>query len=272
MKKQFKLGVIGCGFMANAILKGVVLSDFLRAKKIVVSDPDQEKLNKANFDLGVNITTDNKYVAENSEFLLFAVKPQSFPDVAKSLQGVCPEKVISIMAGVKKAYIKNTLGVGLIKVARCMPNLPCSVGSGMMGIDMIDFNRNIDDTDFIVNMLSNLGQVLSTTEDKLDAVTGISGSGPAYVFLFIDALIDAGVKQGLTKDEAKLLAVQTVIGGAEMVHEEEERSLPELIKSVCSKGGTTIEAIKVFEENNFRGIISSAVDACVKRSKELSER
>jgi pyrroline-5-carboxylate reductase len=176
------------------------------------------------------------------------------------------------MAGVKKAYIKNALGVGLIKVARCMPNLPCSVGSGMMGIDMVDFNRNIDDTDFIVNMFDNLGQVLSTTEDKLDAVTGISGSGPAYVFLFIDALIDAGVKQGLTKDEAKLLAVQTVIGGAEMVDAEEEKSLPELIQSVCSKGGTTIEAIKVFEENNFRGIISSAVDACVKRSKELSER
>jgi pyrroline-5-carboxylate reductase len=272
MKKQFKLGVIGCGFMGNAILKGVVLSEFLRGKKIIVSDFNQDKLDEVNFTLGVNVTTDNKYVAENSEFVLFAVKPQTFPDVAKSLEGYCPEKVISIMAGVKKAYIKNSLGVGLIKVARCMPNLPCAIGSGMMGIDMTDFNRNPDDTEFITNLFGNLGQVLSITEDKLDAVTGISGSGPAYVFMFIDSLIDAGVKQGLTKDEAKTLALQTVIGGAEMVEQEEERTLPELIKSVCSKGGTTIEAIKVFEENNFRGTIISAVDACVKRSKELSER
>jgi pyrroline-5-carboxylate reductase len=222
--------------------------------------------------LGVNTTTDNKYVAENSEFLLFAVKPQSFPEVAASIKGVCPEKVITIMAGVKKAYIKNSLGVGLIKVARCMPNLPCSIGSGMMGIDMSDFNSNVDDTDFITNLFDNMGQVLSISEDKLDAVTGISGSGPAYVFMFIDSLIDAGVKQGLTRDEAKTLAVQTVIGGAEMVQHEQQKTLPELILSVCSKGGTTIEAVKVFENNNFSDIISDAVDACVKRSKELSER
>jgi pyrroline-5-carboxylate reductase len=271
MKKQFKLGVIGCGFMAKAILKGVVLSDFLRSKKIIVSDINQSNLDEVEETLGVNVTTDNKYVAENSEFLLFAVKPQTFPDVVKSLGGYCPEKVITIMAGVKKAYIKNSLGVGIIKVARCMPNLPCSIGSGMMGVDMSDFNKNQDDTEFITNLFGNLGQVLSIGEEKLDAVTGISGSGPAYVFMFIDSLIDAGVKQGLTKDEAKVLAIQTVIGGAEMV-QDSEKPLSELIMNVCSKGGTTIEAIKVFEDNNFRGIISDAVAACVKRSKELSER
>jgi pyrroline-5-carboxylate reductase len=141
----------------------------------------------------------------------------------------------------------------------------------MMGIDMSDFNGDPNDTEFITKLFDCLGQVLSVREEKLDAVTGISGSGPAYVFMFIDSLIDAGVKQGLTKDEAKILAVQTLIGGAEMVGHE-QKPLSELIMNVCSKGGTTIEAIKVFEENNFRGIISDAVAACVKRSKELSER
>lgn len=271
MKKRYKLGVIGCGFMANAIIKGVVLSDFLSGRKIIVSDTDQNKLQNIQDELGVHVTSDNREVAQNCEFLLFAVKPQTFDAVAKGLEGVCPEKVISIMAGVKKAYIKNSLGVGLIKVARCMPNLPCSIGSGMMGVDMSDYNKNPDDTEFIAMLFDCMGQVLSVSESKMDAVTGISGSGPAYVFMFIDALIDAGVKQGLTREEAKTLAIQTVIGGAEMV-QHSEKSLSELIMNVCSKGGTTIEAVKVFEQNDFRGIVSKAVDACVKRSKELSER
>jgi len=271
MKKQFKLGVIGCGFMAHSILRGAVLSDFLRAKKIIVSDVNIEKLQSVNDELGVFYTQDNRYVAENSEFLLFAVKPQNFLQIAQELQGIRPDKVVSIMAGVKRATIKNALGVGIIKVARCMPNLPCSVGSGMMGLDMSDFNSDPNDTEFIDKLFSSMGRVLSISESKMDAVTGISGSGSAYVFMFIDSMIDAGVKQGLTKDEATVLAIQTVLGGAEMAYHS-DKPLSELIMNVCSKGGTTIEAVKVLEQNNFRGIVSSAVDACVKRSKELSEQ
>lgn len=270
MKKLYKLGVIGCGFMSSAILKGVVLSDCIREKKIIVSDTTEENLDKIHY-LGVNTTTDNRYVAENSEFLMFAVKPQNFQDVVKSLGGYCPDKVISIMAGVKKNTIKNSLGVGAVKVARCMPNLPCTIGSGALGIDMADFNKSTDDTEFISKIFDSLGTVVSLDEGKMDAVTGISGSGPAYVFMFIDSLVDAGVKNGLTKDEAKILAVQTVLGAAEMVQREEE-SISELILRVCSKGGTTIEAVKVFQERGFGATIADAVDACVKRSAELSKR
>lgn len=270
MKKAYKLGIIGCGFMANAILNGVIENEFLRNRKIIVSDTDRNKLDKVSDELGVDVTDDNRYLAENSEFILFAVKPQNFPTVAKELEGICPEKVISIMAGVKRSVIKNSLGVGLIRVARCMPNLPCSIGCGMVGVDMSDYNKDTDDIEFIYNLFNCLGDVLSISEDKLDAVTGISGSGPAYTFVFIDALIDAGVKQGLTYDEAKLLAVQTVLGSAAMVTQS-EKSLAELITGVCSKGGTTIEAIKVFEQRDFRATVSDAVAACVKRSKELSE-
>jgi pyrroline-5-carboxylate reductase len=270
MKKRYKLGVIGCGFMAGCILGSVVTSDTVTARKIIVSDRSEQKLKDVNAEFGVAISTDNRTVAENSEYLLLAVKPQNFEEVAKDLTGIRPEKVISIMAGVKKITIKKGLGLG-VKVARCMPNLPCSIGEGAMGVDMTDFNSNPDDIEFITNLFSSMGSVLSVTEDKLHAVTGISGSGPAYVFLFLDALIDAGVKQGLTKDEAKLLAVQTVIGSAQLVNENEQ-TIPELVKRVCSKGGTTIEAVKVFEDKNFRGIVGDAVDACVKRSVELSEK
>lgn len=269
MKKKFKLGVIGCGFMGSAIVKGVVLSDFLNPKKIVVADLNEANLDKIN-ELGVYVCNSNKYVAENSEYLFIAVKPQNFNAVIYSLGDVKPEKIISIMAGITKGAIKEGLARYTTKVARCMPNMPCSIGSGAVGIDMSDFDGDIDDTEFISNIFNNIGVVLSINESKMDAVTGISGSGPAYAFMFIDSLIDAGVQQGLTKDEAKVLAVQTVIGAAEMVQRDEE-PLSDLIMHVCSKGGTTIEAVKVLEENHFRAIVSKAVDACVKRSKELSE-
>ncbi|MBO5327755.1 MAG: pyrroline-5-carboxylate reductase [Clostridia bacterium] len=269
MKKQYKLGVIGCGFMAQAILKGAILSDFIRGRKVIVSDISESNLDAVE-ELGVKTCMDNEYVAENSEYLLIAVKPQNFAEVAVEIKRAMPEKIISIMAGVKKNKIKNAIGGG-VKVCRCMPNLPCTVGSGMMGVNFTDFNSNSDDLEFISNLFNRMGTVLSVEESKMDAVTGISGSGPAYVFMFIDSLIDAGVNQGLTKDEAKILAVNTVLGGAETVINS-DCSVPELIKRVCSKGGTTIEAIKVLEENNFRKIVNDAVDACVKRSKELSER
>ena len=270
MKKQYKLGVIGCGFMAEAILKGVVLSDFLRSKKIIVSDISEENLKKAE-ELGVHITGDNKFVAENCEFLLLAVRPQDFSSVVESLQGFRPKKVISVMAGVKKNTIKNAFGVGLIKVARCTPNLPCCIGSGIICIDMTDFNKSKDDTDFIYNFFANLGTVVSVDESKMDAGTALSGSGPAYVFMFIDSLIEAGVKLGLPRGEAKILAVQTVLGSAEMV-QREENTVNELLMQVCSKGGTSIEAVKVFENGGFRKLVGDAVDACANRAKELSDK
>lgn len=268
MKKLYKLGVIGCGFMARAILKGVTASEFLREKKVVVSDVSEEALDKV-IELGVKCTTNNKYLVENSEYVLFAVKPQNFEDAVNSLEGAVPDKVISIMAGVTRDKIKAALGRGT-RVARCMPNLPCSIGSGVIGVDMTDFNSSQDDIEFISGVLNCMGTVLSVREEKMNAVTGISGSGPAYVFMFIDSLIDAGVKQGLTRNEATILAVQTVMGSAEMV-EHSDSPVPELIKCVCSKGGTTIEAVKVLEDNNFRGIVDEAVAACTRRSKELSE-
>lgn len=271
MKKQFKLGIIGCGAMATAIIKGISESDFIRARKIIVSDNDEKKLNTVNETYGVCVSDDNRFVAENSEYLVFAVPPRDFDSVVSELQGVCPQKVISVMAGVKKSAIKNALGVGLIRVARCVPNYPCSVGYGMTGIDMSDYNKNTDDLEFIYNLFNCVGRVLSVPEDKLDAVTSISGSGPAYVFMFIDSLIDAGIKQGLNKEEALTLTLQTVLGSCQLLGET-DKSLPELIMSVCTKGGTSIEAVKVLEQNNFRDIMAQAVQACANRAKELSDK
>lgn len=268
MKKRYKLGIIGYGYMANAILKGVFEHDFLSARKIIVSDPVDDNLANAAYDFGVNVTKDNRYVSENSEYLLLAVKAQKLTEVAEKLRGVSPNKVISIITGVDKATIKNSFGVGLIKVARCAPNSACSVGLGMTAMDVTDFNSNNDDTDFIFNLFSCLGQVLSVSEEKLNAVSAISG-GPAYTYIFIDSLIDAGVKQGLTREEAKTVAVQSVWGSCAMIMDS-EKPLNEMIMNACSKSVEAIEAVKVFEEKDFRGTISSAVEACAARLKESS--
>lgn len=266
MKKQFKLGVIGCSFFSNAILRGVVLSDLIREKKIIVSDENEDELDKLDY-LGVRTTTDNKFVAENSEFVLFAVKPKKFETISKELEGVRPEKVISVIESLTKNSIKNALGVGLIKVARAVLNLPCNIGSGTVGIDMIDFNKSADDCDFISEVFGTLGTVVSLEESKLNAVYGLSGCGPAYTFMFIDALVNAGVKQGLTKSEAKILAVQTVLGSAETV-QREENTVEELTMLACNKGGAAVEAVKVLEEKGLADAVSSAVEACVNRAKE----
>lgn len=269
MKKKFKLGVIGCGYMATAILRGAVLSDFLPGKKIVVSDVIEENLDNISDELGVFTCTSNKYIAENSEFVLLAVNKRNFEGVMKSLGGVAPDKVISLISGVTKKTLKAYLGLDA-RIARCVPNIAMSIGSGAIAIDMNDFNSDRDDLEFINNLLGNTGTLLSVNEDKLDAAAGLSGSGPAYVFMFIDSLIDAGISNGLTGDEAKLLAVQTVLGSAEMVLKDNQ-TLSDLIMSACSKGGIAVEGVKTLEDKDFRGIVAKAVEAGVKRSKELSE-
>ena len=172
------------------------------------------------------------------------------------------------MAGVKKDRIKTALGN--VKVARCMPNTPCAIGFGAVGLDLSDFD-DLNDGDFIKGVLSSFAEVLEVKEDDMHAVTGVSGSAPAYFYAFLKGIIDAGVKNGLDYETAKRLATATMVGAGEMVKQNPDKSLEELINAVCSKGGTTIEAIKVFDNENLQKITEKAVDACVNRSKELEK-
>ncbi len=265
MKKKFKLGVIGAGFMSTAIIQGVISAKKILANNIIVSDVSESALERANKN-GVNVTTDNAYLVNNSEFVLFAVKPQSLTEVLTQIKGAKCDKFISIMAGVKKAKIKSVFRDA--KVCRCMPNTPCSIGNGAIGADISDYTNEYD-VDFIKNLFLPLATVVFVSEDKLNAVTGVSGSSPAYFYLFLKGIIDAGVKNGLTEEEATTLAVSTMIGSGYMVLKNKDKTLDELITAVCSKGGTTIEAINVYKNNALNDITEKAVDACVKRSAEL---
>lgn len=267
MIKKYKLGVIGAGFMSSAIVKGTIDSKILKPEDIFVSDKNEVALENMRKN-GVNVTISNRDVVENSEFVLFAVKPQSIKAVLDDIKGCDCNKFISIMAGVKKQKIKDYFQNSL--VARCMPNTPCAIGCGAIGLDLSDFT-NENDKDFIINLLSSLAEVVLVGEDKLNAVTGVSGSAPAYFYLFLESVIKAGVKQGLTYEQAKALATATLIGAGKMVQTMNDKSIEELINAVCSKGGTTIEAVKVFNDNDLCQITEKAVDACVKRASELEE-
>ncbi len=267
MKKNFKLGVIGCGFMSTAIIKGVINGKILSANQIYVSDISQDLLNKIS-SLGVNTTLNNVDLVNNSEFVLFAIKPQNLNDVLSNIKYCSCNKFISIMAGVRKQKIKNAFPNA--KIARCMPNTPCSIDAGAVGLDLSDFKCNRDKK-FITSLLSSFANVVVVDEDKLNAVTGVSGSSPAYFYLFLKGIIEGGVKNGLNYEDAKTLAVSTMIGAGKMVEQNTDKSLDELINAVCSKGGTTIEAINVYNECDLTKITEKAIDACVKRASELEK-
>lgn len=266
MKKNYTLGVIGGGFMARAIVDGVIGKGFLSPSEIAVSDPS-ESSRKTFSEKGVNALNDNRAVADASEYLLFAIKPQAFSDVAKEISDCSAERVLTIMAGKKKetiaAVFKNP-----VRIARAMPNLPCSVGEGTVGIDTSEFNG--EERAFAYALFGATGTVTEVSEELLNAVTGVSGSGPAYVYLFLKALVRAGVAQGLTESQAKALSLQTLKGGAKLVEEHPEKSLQELIDAVSSKGGTTVAALGSFANDDFEGSVARAVDAAVKRAEELS--
>ena len=267
MKKQFKLGVIGCNLIAQTIIKGAVLSDFLSKRKIIVSSIPQ-KTAEALDEIGVQTVDDEKYVFENSEYLLIALTADQLKAVTKNLGSAKQVKIISVCEMLKKSEIKDILGISSVKVARGIANLPCVIGSGAVGLDMSDYNSSFDDAEFVSNLFNCIGTVLSMDESKFDALIGLSLNGPAYTFMFIDSLIDAGVRQGLKKSEAKLLAIQTIMGSAEIAGRE-EYSLPELTMKACNNGGTALEGVKVLEMHKFRDIIDEAVDSGVKRLKEL---
>ncbi len=263
MTNKFTLGVIGAGNMATAIIGGIVKAGVLAPTQIVVSDNSQQQLDKI-AQIGVSTTLSNVDVAQNAQYVLFAIKPQCFDDIAKEISPTLDaDTIISIMAGITIAKLQKAFGKR--NYARIMPNTPAFVGEGMSAIA---FSNNFY-SQFVVDVFSSIGKTALIDETYFDAVTSLSGSGPAYVYTFIKALIKGGMDGGLDENVAKTLAIQTVIGGAKMI-ESSTKSIDELIDAVCSKGGTTICAVESFKQNNLENIITTGIKKCRERSIELS--
>lgn len=260
---EFNLGVIGCGVMANAICAKV--SDSVK----YVYDIDAAKSADFASKFGAIACDGIQELLDKSDVILLAVKPQHSAEILANCNFSNVKTLISIMAGVKIAKIRKSVSNKSMGIVRVMPNLPIRVGFGMAALA---FSKNVKAKykEFALNMFSASGSAIELDEKQFDAVTGVSGSGPAYVFMFIKGLIEGGMAMGLDEASARKLAEETVIGAAEY---SKSLNLPldDMISSVCSKGGTTIEAVDYYRSKKLENIIAGGVKKAALKSKKLSK-
>lgn len=263
-----KLGFIGCGNMAQAMMNGIIDAKLVNSNEVIASDAFQPCLDDAKDKLGINITSDNKEVASTAEMVVLSIKPQFYETVIKEIAPVIKENtiIITIAPGQSLEKIKGMFGKE-VKVVRTMPNTPAMVGEGMTALCA---NSQIDDKEKeeVKKMIGGFSKAEYVPEYMMDSVVAVSGSSPAYVFMFIEALADGAVLLGMSRKEAYTFAAQTVMGSAKMVLETGMHPA-ELKDMVCSPAGTTIEAVKTLEEEGFRNAVIKAMVACADKSKKM---
>jgi pyrroline-5-carboxylate reductase len=268
VSEDLKIGFIGCGNMATAIIHGIIQSELLPAFRVAVSDTLQEKPKELRKKLGVQHLQDNITLCRYADIVFLAIKPNTVQSVLDEAREYLSGKaVVSIAAGWRTDRLRSHLPDSA-RVLRVMPNTPLMVGEGMSAFSSAG-DLSETEMSFADKVFSSLGRVETVSEDLMDAVTGVSGSGPAYFYMFIDSLAKAGVAAGLQPDAAITMAAQTALGAAKMVLET-HTDPKDLRLAVCSPGGTTIEAVKSFEEDNLDEIVSRAVGKCIEKSKVLS--
>ena len=257
-----KLGFIGCGNMAQAMITGILTQKVVSPQELIVSNPREEKTAKLKDEFGIITTTDNKEVAKQSDILVLSVKPQVYPAVIKEI-------IVTIAAGVSMEAAERQFGKE-VKIVRVMPNTPALVGEGMSGLCCNEYVTE-EEFDLVHKIFESFGKAEKITENLMDAVVGVSGSGPAYVYMFIEAMADAAVAQGLPRKQAYTFAAQTLLGSAKMVLETGQHP-GELKDAVCSPAGTTIEAVNVLEKKGMRSAVIEAVTAAAKKNHQLGKK
>ena len=261
------IGFIGAGNMGGAIIGGIIRSGLYKPSEITASDKSAPALVKLKESFGINITEDNTFAAK-SDILLLAVKPQFLYPVSDEIKGSVRDDaiIISIAAGQTVEKLENAFKKP-VKLVRVMPNTPALCGESMSALTP---NSRITDGELlkIRKIFESFGKAEIIPEQLMDAVTAVSGSSPAYVFIMIEAMADAAVNAGMPRSQAYTFAAQAVLGSAKMVLETGMHP-GELKDMVCSPAGTTIEAVKALEEKGFRSAIIEAMDACVKKSKSM---
>lgn len=266
---SYKLGFIGAGKMAESIARGVVKSGLLPASRIRTAHLGSAR--RAAFEsFGVKVVDLNNQVVEDSDVIIFSVKPQIVKEVALQLRPLLSEKqlLVSVAAGVKLTDLQEWAGHN--RFIRVIPNTPAAVGEAA-SVMSLGAAATEEDGELIAKLFGAIGKIWKADEKLFDAITGLSGSGPAYLYLAIDALADGGVAAGLPRELALGLASQTVLGAASMVSKGGKHP-GQLKDDVASPGGTTIAGIHELEKGGFRGILMNAVVAAAKRSQEFSKR
>ncbi len=265
-----KIAFLGGGNMAEALIKGLVAAGAVKSDHVLVTDISADRLEHLKKSYGIVISKSNADAAREAGVIVLSVKPQVVEKVLNEISTVVDDKklVISIAAGMSIARIEKTLKGGS-RVVRVMPNTPALVLAGAAALAG-GKNATSDDLALAQSIFNSVGRAFIIEEKLMDAVTGLSGSGPAYVFMIIDALSDAGVKAGLPRPLALELAAQTVYGSAKMVLETKEHP-GKLRDMVTSPGGTTIEGLHALEKGKLRAVLMNAVEAATARSRELGK-
>jgi len=263
-----KLGIIGFGNMAEAILGGILERGFVNKENVTASGKDDAMLIKASEKYGINVDKDNRKVVEFADVILLSVKPQILAEVVEEIKDVCTQDklIISIVAGKTQAWIADKFGCSH-KVVRCMPNTPALVGEGCTGICFSD-SVTENEKELALKLFNCVGKAIEVPEKLMDVVVRVSGSAPAYVFMFIEAMADGAVAMGMPRAQAYEFAAQAVMGSAKLMLETGKHP-GELKDMVCSPAGTTIDAVRVLEEKGMRSAVMDAVIRCTERSKEL---
>lgn len=264
-----KLGFIGLGNMASAMIGGMLKKGLVNSQDIIGSDVSEVGRAKAAEQFGIEVCADNKKVAAEADILFFAVKPIFLPQVMAEIADIIKENtvIVSIVAGKSIDFIKQGMGGKSRKIVRCMPNTPALVGEGCTGVCTSE-SVTKEELNQVLNLLQSFGVAQEVPERLMDAVVAVSGSAPAYVFLFIEAMADAAVAEGMPRNQAYTFAAQAVLGSAKMVLETGKHP-GELKDMVCSPGGTTIDAVKVLEQKGFRAAVMDAMEVCAEKSRNL---
>ncbi|BDF05583.1 pyrroline-5-carboxylate reductase [[Clostridium] hylemonae] len=263
-----KLGFIGTGNMASAIMGGIIEKQIIPAEEIIGADLFAPGREKARTQFGIHVTDSNKEVVEKAEVIVLSVKPQFYEDVINEIKGDIKDDqiIITIAPGKTLAWLEEKFGRP-VKIVRTMPNTPAMVGEGMTAACP---NEHMDDKgmEYVKTLLQSFSQVEVVPERLMDAVVSVSGSSPAYVFVLIEAMADAAVSGGMPRQQAYKFAAQAVLGSAKMVLETGKHP-GELKDMVCSPAGTTIEAVRVLEERGFRSAVIEAMKVCEDISRSL---
>lgn len=266
-----KIGFIGCGNMAQAIIGGIVNSGMVSRENIMGSNTGDKNLNLTREKYGILTTHDNKEVSKFADILVIAVKPHIYPAVIEEVKDCVKDSaiIVTIAAGITMSFMEKAFDRS-VKVIRTMPNTPALVGEGMTAVCSND-KVSKEELEEVLSLLKSFGKAEVIEERLMDAIPAVSGSSPAYVYMFIEALADGAVRDGMPRVKAYNLAAQAVLGAAKMVLETGIH--PGILKdNVCSPGGTTIEAVYTLEKNNFRGTVMEAMKACTEKTKEMSKK
>ncbi len=266
-----KIGFIGAGKMASAIIKGLIKSNFAKSEDITATQAEIDQLEEKSKALGIEVIADNKILAQKSDVIFIAVKPNQALEVLKEINPYITAKklIVSIAAGVRLEKLESNLPSNT-RVIRVMPNTPMLVGEGMSGM-IGGKGVTKDDLDYIYNLLSTIGKcIIVDNEAQMDIVTAISGSGPAFYYKVINEIARAGEKLGLDYEKSLLLSIQTAIGSAKMALNR-EIPMEELISNVATKGGCTRVGVDCMNNNNTEKLFYDVIKSTTEKAHALGE-